>query len=394
MKRIAIVGYKRTAIGKFNGVFKNVTAVELGISAIRAALNESGVSGDEVDEVVMGVGWQAGQKANPARQAAIHAGIRVEAPAMSINQQCSSGIRSIDIGADQIRLGKAKIVVAGGFESMSNVPYLDLGARWGRARGPGTIEDALYYDGLDDAFTGINMGNTAETIGKQANLTREEVDAFAVNSQKKAAKAQGENRFESEIIPYTVSDKKVEVVIEADENPRNSTMEALQKLKPAFQPDGISTAGNSPPLSDGAAAIILMDEEHAIQSGKEILGYYIGAVSVGVEPEVMGIGPVPAIKKLLEKYELTIEDIDMLEINEAFGAQALSCIKELNFPLEKVNINGGAIALGHPPGMTGTRLVGTITHEMKKNKNVKYGIATLCAGGGPAIAALIQSVNE
>lgn len=393
MKKVAIVGYKRTPIGKFNGAFKHVSAIELGTAAISASLNESGVSGDEVDEVIMAVCWQAGLKANPARQVAIYAGIRPEAPAITINQQCSSGIRAVDIGADQIRLGKAQVVVAGGFESMSNVPYLDLTSRWGRKRGTSQMEDGLYYDGLDDAFTGLNMGNTAETVGQQAGLTREEIDLFAVQSQEKAFKAREKNRFNSEMIPITVTSRKQEIVIDTDENPRLSTMESLRKLKPAFQPDGLSTAGNSPPLSDGAASIILMDEEYAMKTGRKIYGYYVGAVSVGVEPKVMGIGPVPAIRKLLANYHLTIADIDMLEINEAFGAQALACIKALSFPLEKVNINGGAIALGHPPGMTGTRLIGTIAQEMQNNQNIKYGIATLCAGGGPAIAALIQSAN-
>ena len=367
-----------------------MSAVELGITAIRAALEASGVKGDEVDEVVMGVGWQAGQKPNPARQAAIGAGIRIEAPAMSINQQCSSGIRAVDIGADQILLGKAKIVVAGGFESMSNVPYIDRTGRWGHRRGPVKLEDSLYYDGLDDAFTGLNMGNTAETVGKQANLSRKEVDIFAVESQEKAARARREARFASEIVPYTVKSKKAELVMDQDENPRHTTLDTLTELKPAFQADGICTAGNSPPLSDGAAAIVLMDAEYAQEKGHTILGFYVGAVSVGVDPEVMGIGPVPAVRELLRKYSLSLEDIDFLEINEAFGAQALACIKELAFPLDKVNVNGGAIALGHPPGMTGTRLIGTLVHELNLTKK-KFGIATLCAGGGPAIAALIQS---
>ncbi|MED4582621.1 thiolase family protein [Brevibacillus choshinensis] len=392
MNKIAVVGYKRTAIGKFGGVFKNVSGVELGITSIRAALEESEVKGDEVDEVVMGVCWQAGQKANPARQAAIGAGIRIEAPAVSINQQCSSGIRAVDIGADQIILGKAKVVVAGGFESMSSVPYIDCTGRWGHRRGPVMMDDSLYYDGLDDAFSGLNMGNTAETVGKQAHLSRKAVDIFAVESQEKAARAIGKSRFAIEIVPYTMKAKKAELIIEQDENPRSTTLDSLSELKPAFQAEGICTAGNSPPLSDGAAAIVLMDAEFAKEKGHKILGYYVGAVSVGVDPEMMGIGPVPAVRELLRKYSLSLEDIDYLEVNEAFGAQALACIKELAFPLEKVNVNGGAIALGHPPGMTGTRLIGTLVHELRLTKK-KFGIATLCAGGGPAIAALIQSAD-
>jgi len=390
MVEVAVVSFARTPIGRYGGIFKNISAVELGSIAISGALKKANVSGDEIDEVIMGVVWQAGLKGNPARQAAIQAGVTVDAPAMTINQQCSSGIRAIDIGADQIRLGKVKVVVAGGFESMSNVPYLDLSGRWGHKRGPKTLEDSLYYDGLDDAFIGIPMGNTAETVARNAKLTREEVDAFAYESQQKAARAIEKGRFEEEIVPVVIKSRKGEEIITTDECPRpNTTIDGLSRLQPAFDVEGISTAGNSPPLSDGGCALVLMEKKYAESKGLTILGIIRDVVSVGVAPEIMGYGPVPAIRKLLKRNEISISEIDFLEINEAFGAQALACIKDLEFPKEVVNVNGGAIALGHPPGNTGARLVGTVLTELRR-QDKKLGIATLCAGGGPAIACLIS----
>ncbi|CRK85121.1 thiolase family protein [Neobacillus massiliamazoniensis] len=390
MVEVAVVAYARTPIGKYGGIFKDVSAVELGKAAIEGALKKANVSGNEVDEVIMGVVWQAGLKGNPARQAAIHSGITENAPAMTVNQQCSSGIRAIDIGADQIRLGKAKVVVAGGFESMSNVPYLDLSGRWGHQRGPKTLEDSLYYDGLDDAFIGIHMGNTAETVAMNARLTREEVDLFAYESQQKAFRAHEKGRFAEEIVPIVIKSKKEEKIIQTDECLRpKATLEGMRKLPPAFHINGISTAGNSPPLSDGGCALVLMAKEYAEINGNPILAIIQDVVSIGVEPEIMGYGPVPAVKKLLKRNRLSISDIDFLEINEAFGAQALACIKELDFPIERVNVNGGAIALGHPPGNTGARLVGTLITELNRSDK-QLGIATLCAGGGPAIACLVK----
>lgn len=390
MVEVAVVSYVRTPIGKFGGVFKDVGSVELGTAAISGALQKANLNGSEVDEVIMGVVWQAGLKGNPARQAAIHAGIRPEAPSLTVNQQCSSGIRAIGIAADQIRLGHAKIVVAGGFESMSNVPYLDRSGRWGHKRGSKKLEDSLYFDGLDDAFIGIHMGNTAETVARNAGLTREEVDSFAYESQMKAARAVNEGRFEEEIVPVLLKTRKGETLITKDECPRpNTTLEDLGKLPTAFDVNGLSTAGNSPPLSDGASALVLMEKGYAESQGYPIKGIIQDVVSVGVAPEIMGYGPVPAVQKLLQRNQLSVGDIDFLEMNEAFGAQALACIRELQFPMERVNVNGGAIALGHPPGNTGARLVGTIVTELNR-ENKKFGIATLCAGGGPAIACLVQ----
>jgi acetyl-CoA C-acetyltransferase len=390
VKEVAIVSYARTPIGKFGGVFKRLSAVELGSVAIKAALERANVHGNEIDQVIMGVVWQAGLRANPARQAAMKAAITVEAPAVTINQQCSSGIRALEIAADQIRLGKANVIVSGGFESMSGVPYLDLSGRWGHKRGTVVLDDGLYYDGLNDAFTGENMGITAETVGRNAKLTREEVDLFALSSQQKAALAMERGRFKQEIAPVIIRTNKEDLVVDTDECPRKeTTLKTLAQLPPVFISDGISTAGNSPPLSDGGAALVLMDKDYAKQTGSSILGYFVDAVSVGVAPEVMGYGPVPAVTKLLNRHGLTVEDIAFLEINEAFGAQALACIRELGFPLEKVNVNGGAIALGHPPGCTGARLVGTLLYQLQRT-NQRYGIATLCAGGGPAIAALVR----
>lgn len=390
MKEAVIVSYARTPIGRFGGVLKELSAVDLGTLAISGVLEKSKVSPNDIDEVIMGVVWQAGQKANPARQAAIRADINVAASAITINQQCSSGIRAIDMAADQIRLGKAKVVIAGGFESMSNVPYIDINGRWGYKRGSKSLEDGLYYDGLDDAFIGTHMGTTAETLGRNASLTREEVDSFALESQQKASRAIQKGRFVEEIIPIKIKTKFGEIVVEKDECPRpRTTYEGLQKLTPAFEVNGISTAGNSPPLSDGASALVLMEKGYAIEKGYPIQGTIIDSVSIGIAPEIMGYGPVAAIKKLLKRNNLTIDDIDFIEINEAFGAQALACIKEINVSMEKVNVNGGAIALGHPPGNTGARLVGTLMTELRL-KNKELGIATLCAGGGPAIATLLR----
>ncbi|MGA3677765.1 thiolase family protein [Lysinibacillus agricola] len=394
MKDVAIVSFARTPIGRFGCAFKDLTAVDLGTIAIEEAIKRAGVSTEQIDEVAMGVVWQAGLKANPARQAAIRAGVNVEAPAITINQQCSSGIRAIDIASDQIRLGKARVIVAGGFESMSGVPFLDVSGRWGHARGRKSLEDGLYYDGLDDAFSGTNMGNTAETVGKNALLTREETDAFALESQQKAARAISSGRFNREIVPVKIVDRKgEEMIISEDECSRpNTKIEDLSRLQPVFDKVGISTAGNSPPLSDGAAALVLMEKEYAKENNFPILGFIKDTVSISVPPEIMGYGPVPAVKRLLERNKLAVEDIGLLEINEAFGAQALACIKELGFPMDIVNVNGGAIALGHPPGNTGARLVGSLLLELGI-KGKRYGIATLCAGGGPAIAMLV-SVEE
>lgn len=391
MREVIVSSYARTPIGKFGGVFKHVSATELGTIAVKEALQRANIDKEKIDEVIMGVVWQAGLKANPARQVAVEAGVNIEAPAVTLNQQCSSGIRALDMAADQIRLGKADVVLAGGFESMSNVPFIDLARRWGAVRGAGSIEDSLYYDGLDDAFSGENMGNTAETVGNQSSLTRDEIDMFALRSQQKARKAISSSRFETEIVPVTVKTKKGETVITEDECPRpNSSLEVLNKLPSVFTKNGLSTAGNSPPLSDGGAALILMDKQYAQKNDHPILGKIVDAVSVSVPPEIMGYGPVPAVKKLLQRNNLNLEDIDLFEINEAFGAQVLACIKELNIPTNKVNVNGGAIALGHPPGNTGARLVGTLLTELKL-QNKKYGIATLCAGGGPAIAMLVST---
>lgn len=392
MTGVVIAAGARTAFGTFGGRLSRVPLVEFAAEAIAGALRRAGVSGEEVDEVVMGQVYQAGFRANPARQAALRAGVAIRAPASVINQQCSSGSRAVQIGADQIQLGRAEIVVAGGMEAMSQVPFLLLGHRWGHRLGADTLQDGLLWDALQDPFVDRHMGVTAEIVARERRISREEADAFALRSQERAARAMREGRFRDEIVPVKVPGEKKgeDVLFEEDEHPKPwTTAEGLAKLRPAFEEGGICTAGNSSGINDGAVALVLMGEETARRRGVQPLARLVASVSVAVEPRVMGIGPVPAIRKLLQVTRLGIGDVDLFEINEAFAAQVLACIRELGLPEERVNVNGGAIALGHPVGATGARLILTLAYELRR-RGLRRGIASQCAGGGPAMATLIE----
>lgn len=385
-----IVSGARTPIGAFGGSLRPLTAAELGAIAIKAALERARVAPEEVDEVVMGMVYQAGARANPARQAALGAGIRVEAGASTINQQCSSGSRAVDIAADQIRLGKADIVVAGGMESMSRVPHLLLRARWGERLGGETLEDGLLYDALIDPFYNGHMALSAETLAVRYGISRADADAFALESQQRAAAAHQAGLFEEEIVAVQVADGKSVQVVAQDEHPKPwTTFEKLSKLPPVFKEGGICTAGNSSGLNDGATALVIMAEEVAHARGLEPLAKLAYAVTVAVPPEVMGFGPVPAVRKLLAVNGLSLGDIDLFEINEAFAVQVLACARELDLDGDKLNVNGGAIALGHPVGATGARLILTLALELRR-RGLRRGIATQCAGGGPAMATLVE----
>lgn len=392
VKEVVIAAGARTPIGSFGGSLANVPLVEFTAVAMRAALERAGVSGSEVDEVVMGQVFQAGFRANPARQAALRAGINVAAPASVINQQCSSGSRAVQIGADQIRLGRAQIVVAGGMEAMSQVPFVALGHRSGKKLGHDTLYDGLLWDGLIDPTVDAHMGVTAETVAGQYGIGRAAGDEVALTSQQRAAAAQQAGRFTDEIVAVPVPGRRrgETVMFSADEHLRPDTdLDALARLSPVFTADGVCTAGNSSGINDGAVALVLMDADTARQRQAPVLAHLRAAVSVSVAPEVMGIGPVPAIHALLEQTGLSADDIDLYEINEAFAVQAQACVQELGLPADRVNVNGGAIALGHPVGATGARLILTLAHELRR-RGLKRGIASQCAGGGPAMATLIE----
>lgn len=390
MQEVVIAGGARTPFARFLGSFSGVSGPELGAAAIKGALQKAGVSPGQVEEVIMGVVYQAGMRANPARQAAIKAGIPVEAPAITINQQCSSGLRCFELAAYEIMAGKAEVVVVGGLENMTRVPYLLLKAREGYRMGSDTLHDGLFWDALIDPFFNQHMGITAETLAEQYGLTREMQDEFALSSQVKAYQAMEAGYHAEEIVPVEIRGKKGVISIEKDEHPNpKATLEGLSKLPPAFKKGGTVTAGNASGINDGAAAAVMMSAEKAAQLGIEPLAYFVDCVSVGVDPSVMGIGPAPAIRKLLQRTGLTLDDIGLFELNEAFAAQSLAVVKELGIEGDRVNVNGGAIALGHPVGASGTRIALTLMHEMRR-RGVQYGIASLCAGGGPGIAALFR----
>ncbi|MDO6412760.1 acetyl-CoA C-acetyltransferase [Sphingomonas sp. BIUV-7] len=388
MADIVITGAKRTPVGSFNGAFANVSAHELGRTAIVAALEQAGVAPDEVDEVVLGQILSAGEGQGPARQAAVAAGIPVEATAYSINQICGSGLRAVAIAAQGIAAGDADIIVAGGQESMSMAPHAQH-MRGGTKMGPVTLVDTMMNDALTDAFHNYPMGMTAENLAERYQITREAQDAFAVASQNKAEKARADGRFAAEIASVTIKTRKGETIVSDDEYIRvGATTEMMAGLRPAFKKDGSVTAGNSSGINDGAAAIVLMSAEAAAKRGAKVLGRIASWATAGVDPAYMGIGPVPASKKALEKAGWTIDDLDLIEANEAFAAQALAVGQELGWDADKVNVNGGAIAIGHPVGASGARVLTTLLYEMEK-RDAKKGLATLCIGGGMGIAMCI-----
>lgn len=391
MKQAVIVSAVRTPVGSYGGAFKDVSAVALGTTAVKAAMERINLDPKMVDEVIYGNVLQAGQGQNVARQVAIHAGIPDYVTSYTINKVCGSGLKTVALAAQAIKAGDAEIIVAGGTENMSQAPYLLPNNRWGQRMGNGQVIDYMVADGLTDIFNNYHMGITAENIVEKYGLTRQEQDELSYNSQIRAEKAIKEGRFKEEIVPVIIPQRKGDpVVVDTDEYPKfGTTMETLGKLKPAFKKDGTVTAGNASGINDGAAAIIVMSKEKAEELGLKILAEITSYASGGVDPAIMGTGPIPASKKALEKAGMKIEDIDLVEANEAFAAQALSVAKDLNFDMEKVNVNGGAIAIGHPIGASGARILVTLLHEMEK-RDAKNGLATLCIGGGQGIAMVVK----
>jgi acetyl-CoA C-acetyltransferase len=395
-REVVILGAARTPIGKYGGSFKDVHPAELGAVATRAALERAGVPADEVDEVLFGHGRQAGSGPNPARQVAHRSGIRVSAPAQTINKACASGMQAVASGAQSILLGESECVVAGGIESMSRMPYLvdSIDARWGHRMGNFQLVDAMYRDGFQDPLSGLIMGETAEVLARQYGITREESDQFALESQQKAEAAQKAGHFTREIAAVSITERGKTSLVDVDEHPRHgSTLESLAKLPLVFPKveghDGIITAGSSSGITDGGAALVLASDKWAADRGLKPLARISGWASAGVDPRIMGIGPVPALKKLDERHGLNVETFDLVELNEAFAAQVLAVLKDVPIPREKLNVNGGAIALGHPIGCTGARILVTLLYEMMR-REVASGLATLCVSGGMGMAMAVE----
>ena len=389
-RKVVLAGACRTAIGVMGGQFANTSAVELGTIVIKEALKRAGVSPDQVDEVYMGNVIQAGNGQNPARQAAVYAGIPNEVPATTINVLCGSGLHCVNLAAKLIAAGDADIIVAGGMENMTMAPYMLRNGRYGYRMGNATIEDAMIKDGLTDAFHNYHMGITAENICEQWGLTREELDEFAAWSQNKCEKAMAEGKFKDEIVPVEVKKKKETILVDTDEGPRKGiTKEGLAKLRPAFKKDGMVTAGNASGINDGAAALIVMSEEKAKELGVTPMATWIGGELAGCDPAIMGIGPVYSTRKVMKKLGIEIGDFDLIEANEAFAAQSVAVGKDLGFDLSKLNVNGGAIALGHPVGCSGARILVSLLYEMQK-EDVHTGLATLCVGGGMGCSAVVK----
>ncbi len=391
-RKVVIASAARTPIGSYGGALKSVSAQDLGITAVKGAIDKAGIKPEDVDEMVFGCVLQAGLGQNVARQISIGAGIPKEKPAMTLNIVCGSGLRSVSLAAQMIMAGDSDIVVAGGTESMSNAPYLLQNERWGARMGDKKAVDEMIKDGLWDAFNNYHMGMTAENIVEKFGLTREEQDELAAMSQNRAEKARAEGKFKDEIVPVEVKDRKGNVtVVDTDEHIREGvTAEGISKLKPAFKRDGGSvTAANASGLNDGSAALVVMSEEKAKELGVKPLATIVSYATEGVDPAIMGTGPIPTVRKALEKADLKLEDIDLIEANEAFAAQALSVIKELGLNTDIVNVNGGAIALGHPVGASGARILTTLLYEMQK-RDSKKGIATLCIGGGMGTAVVVE----
>ncbi|MDF2372474.1 MAG: acetyl-CoA C-acetyltransferase [Rhizobiaceae bacterium] len=386
---IVIASAARTAVGSFNGAFATVPAHELGAAVIAEVLKRAGVDPADVDEVIMGQVLQAGEGQNPARQAAMAAGVPQEATSWGLNQLCGSGLRAVAVGMQQIATGDASIVVAGGQESMSMAPHC-ANLRLGQKMGDMKMIDSMIKDGLTDAFYGYHMGNTAENIAEKWQLTREEQDTFAVGSQNKAEAAQKAGRFKDEIVAFTVKTRKGDIIVDQDEYVRHgATMEQMAKLRPAFSKDGTVTAANASGINDGAAAVVLMSEEEAVRRGITPLARIVSWATAGVDPQIMGTGPIPASKKALEKAGWSVGDLDLVEANEAFAAQACAVNKDLGWNTDIVNVNGGAIAIGHPIGASGARVLNTLLFEMRR-RDAKKGLATLCIGGGMGVAMCVE----
>jgi len=390
MKDVVIASIVRTPVGTFGGALKDVSAVDLGVVAVKEAIQRANITPQQVENVILGNVLQAALGQNPARQVLIYSGIPQEVPAMTINKVCGSGLRAISLAAQIIKAGDADIIVAGGIESMSNAPYALQKARWGYRMNDGALIDVMIKDGLWDAFNQYHMGITAENIAERWKLTREELDQFALGSQQKAEAAIKSGRFKDEIVPVVVKEKKGDKVVDTDEHPRfGTTLEALSKLQPAFKKGGVVTAGNASGINDGAAVAVVMSSDKAKELGITPLCRIVSYASAGVEPAIMGTGPIPASKKALAKAGWKVDDLDLIEANEAFAAQAVVVNKEMGWDTSKVNVNGGAIAIGHPIGASGARILTTLIHEMIK-RNAKKGIATLCIGGGQGVALTVE----
>ena len=391
---VVLAGAVRTAIGKFSGSLSSVPATRLGVFVLAEALKRAGISGNDVDEVIMGCVLSAGQGQNPARQASIGAGIPQEVPAITVNHVCGSGLKSINMAAAQIMAGEAEVIIAGGMENMSAAPYLLPDARSGYRMNHGKLIDSMIQDALWDAFNDYHMGITAENLAEQYGITRQMQDEFAAASQQKCEAAQAAGKFADEIAPFELRVKKETVLFAEDEFPRQGiTAEGLGKLAPAFKKDGTVTAANASGINDGAAAVIVMSADAARRLGVTPMAKWIGGAWAGVDPSIMGIGPVTSTRKLLKKTGLTMDDMDLIEANEAFAAQALAVGKELNWNPDIVNVNGGAISLGHPVGASGCRILVTLLYELKK-RNARRGLATLCVGGGMGVSAIVENMED
>ncbi len=393
MNEVVIVGAARTPVGTFGGSFAEVPATRLGTIAIAEALKRADVQPDQVDEVLMGIVLSAGLGMNPARQAALAAGIPDSTPATAVNKVCGSGLKTVALAAAAILLGDAEIVVAGGMEGMSSSPYLLPNARYGYRMGHGEIIDHMIKDGLWCALADCHMGNTAENVALEREISRADQDAFAAESQRRAARAWESGAFAEEVVPVEVPQRKGTLLVDKDEHPRpDTTVEKLAELRPAFAPDGTVTAGNASGINDGAAAVVVMSRSKAEELGVQPLASIRAYASVGVAPRVMGLGPIPATRNVLAKSGLSLDEIDLIEANEAFAAQSVAVGRELGWDWERVNVNGGAIALGHPIGASGTRILVTLLYEMRR-RQARRGLATLCIGGGQGIAMVVESVN-
>jgi acetyl-CoA C-acetyltransferase len=390
MKPVFLAGAVRTPIGRFGGSLKDLTAADLGVTVAKESLRRANLRPDQIDDSIWGCARQAGGGPNVARQITFRAGAPETVPAFTVNQACGSGLRAIILAAEKIMLGRANIVLAGGTESMSRVPYFAEGARWGARLGHVDLTDGMYRDGFNDPLSGMVMGETAEELAKRYEIARDEQDEYALRSQQRAAAAIDGGKFDQEIVPLQLKTRKGEVIFARDEHPRaNTTTDDLKKLSPVFSQHGTITAGNSSGITDGAAAVMVMTEDALKSSAAEPLARIVDYEIVGVPPEIMGIGPVPATRALLERQKLSLSDVDLIELNEAFAAQVIACDRELQFDSEKLNVNGGAIALGHPIGCTGVRITTTLLHEMQE-RNAKRGLATLCISGGMGISLLLE----
>lgn len=391
MREVVIVSAVRTAIGSFGGSLAKLSAVDIGVIAAKEAIKRAGVNPEIIDEAIIGNVLTAGAGQNTSRQIALKAGLNPSSTAMTVSKVCGSGLRAVSLAAQIIKLGDADIILAGGTESMSNAPYVLPSNRWGQRMGDGKVVDTMIKDGLWEAFNDYHMGMTAENVAEEYNFTREMQDQFSLTSQLRAEKAIKEGRFKDEIVPVEIPQRKGDpIIFDTDEFPKaNSTIEKLAKLKPAFKKGGTVTAGNASGINDGAAMLIIMSKEKAEELGVKPLATIKSYASAGVDPKVMGCGPIPATKKALEKVNLKVEDLDLIEANEAFAAQSLAVLKDLNLNPEIVNVNGGAIALGHPIGASGARILVTLLHEMEK-RDAKTGLATLCIGGGQGTALVVE----